>query len=227
MKCLFKRIYSIEGNIGAGKSTLIDLIAQNIPGVTILPEPVLAWKNISGEDLLSAFYNDPKRWTFTFELYSMFSKVKRLKNLLQSEANVIVMERSLFSDKAFQHISYYYDKLDTKEMTILQEVYDFLMTDYIGLDGVIYVATSPEICLKRIKKRAREEESGITLDYLKKLDDQFINTNYGCKVVAINGNYDLEHPNNVMANIHNFLMNKGTFDSRDDKENAALNSPNP
>ena len=205
MKCLFKKVFSIEGNIGAGKSTLIDLIANNIPGIVILPEPVLAWKNIGGDNLLKCFYDDPKRWTFTFELYSMFSKVKRLKNILQSDAKIIIMERSIYSDKAFQHISYFLDKLDTKEATILQDLYDFFKLDYPRLNGVIYVTTPPEICLRRIKSRNRDEEINIDLEYLKKLEDQFISTNYECSMVSINGEYDLEHPETVMESIKKFF----------------------
>ena len=76
MRCLFKKVFAIEGNIGAGKSTLLNVLDNKIDNCVVIQEPVLDWKNVGGEDLLACFYKEPKRWTFTFELYSMFSKIK-------------------------------------------------------------------------------------------------------------------------------------------------------
>ena len=205
MKCLFKKVFSIEGNIGAGKSTLLSLLEKNFPEATILNEPLLDWKNVGGEDLLKCFYKDPKRWCFTFELYSMMTKIKRLKTALQSDAEIIFMERSLYSDRAFHHVGYFLDKLDTKEASILQEIYDEYMKDYPLLNGVIYVHTPYEVCWERIKKRGRKEEQGINLDYLKRLENQFIATNYGCTMVSIDGVYDLKSPSHILDSIKKFI----------------------
>ena len=105
MQCLFKKVFSIEGNIGAGKSTLLSLLEKNIPNCKIIPEPVGEWKNVGGKNLLSAFYEQTSRWCFTFEINSMFSLVTTLQDALQSDAEIILIERSLFSNRAFHHIS--------------------------------------------------------------------------------------------------------------------------
>lgn len=205
MRCLFKKVFAIEGNIGAGKSTLLNVLDNKIDNCVVIQEPVLDWKNVGGEDLLACFYKEPKRWTFTFELYSMFSKIKRLREALRDEAEIIFMERSIYSDKAFHHISYYLDKMDTKEASILQTLYDEFKEAYPKLNGVIYVDTKPEECWRRIKARGRKEEQGITIEYLNKLQEQFIQTNYETRMVMIDGIYDLKKPYKIIDSIKKFV----------------------
>ena len=96
-----KKIFSIEGNIGAGKTTLMNQLEKLLPDAVYLYEPVNQWKNKGGDDLLKAFYECPKRWCYTFELESMVSKVRRLSDALKSDKEVIIMERSIYSDLAF------------------------------------------------------------------------------------------------------------------------------
>ena len=132
-------------------------------------------------------------------------KLKRSADLEVSDAEIIFIERSLYSDRAFHHISYFLNKIDTKEMFILQEFYDDFKKNYPGLNGVIYVATDVEECWNRIKKRARKGEEKINLAYLKMLDEQFMNTEYGCKVVTIDGNYDLKTPKSMLDGIKKFI----------------------
>ena len=129
MNVLFKKIFSIEGNIGAGKTTLLQLLEKQIPNSKVIYEPVNEWKNVGGTDLLKAFYNEPKRWTFTFELESMVSKIRKIKEAICSDYDVILLERSIHTDKSFQVASFYYDKLSSMEMTLLDEIRTDLMKD--------------------------------------------------------------------------------------------------
>lgn len=190
MKVLFKKIFAIEGNIGAGKTTLLSKLENEIPNCKVIYEPVDEWKNIGGVDLLKSFYNDPKRWGFTFELESMVSKVRKIKEAISSNVDVILMERSIYSDKVFQVTSFYYDKISGMEMQILDDIRKDFMKDYPHLSGVIYVDTDTDICLERIKSRGRTEEYGVTKDYLEKLEDGFLTTKYGCPMAMIDGNYN-------------------------------------
>ena len=206
MKCLFKKVFSIEGNIGAGKSTILSALEKAIPNCIVLPEPVFDWKNIGGDDLLKNFYTDPKRWTFTFELYSMFSKVKKLNAAILTDAEIIIMERSLYSDKAFHHISYFYNKLNGIETTLLDKFYDDYKQTYPILNGIIYIDTDPKICLDRIKARGRSEEQEITLEYLEKLEDEFLCTKYKAPMMMVNGNYDLKKQEEITQMIMKFIL---------------------
>lgn len=205
MKCLFKKIFSIEGNIGAGKSTILTALEKSIPNCIVLPEPLFDWKNISGEDLLSLFYSDPKRWTFTFEQYSMFSKVKKLNAAILTDADIVIMERSLYSDKAFHHASFFYNKINGLEATLLDKYFDDYKQTYPILNGVIYLDADPKICLQRIKDRGRKEEQEITLDYLERLEDEFLCTKFNAPMLMVNGNYDIKKQDEVVQMIMKFV----------------------
>ena len=205
MKCLFKKIFCIEGNIGAGKSTLLNLLEDKVPYCKVIQEPVSEWKNVGGYDLLSAFYQDPRRWCFTFEFYSMFTLIKKIQQAILSDAEIIFVERSIYSNRAFQIISYTLDKLDTKEMVILKEIFEFFKTEYPALNGVIYLDTNVELCLQRITQRGRKEENGINYIYLKKLEEEFKSIKYNCPVKTINGDYDLKNPQEVLDEILKFI----------------------
>ena len=120
MKPMFKRLFIVEGNIGAGKSTLLGLLEKSFQNIYVIYEPVDKWKNIGGTNLLNDFYTSPERWGFTFELYSMFSKIKILRDAMLSDAEIIIMERSILSDHVFQNVSYNLEKIDLKELAILE-----------------------------------------------------------------------------------------------------------
>lgn len=205
MKVLFKKIFAIEGNIGAGKSTLLSKLENEIPNCKVIYEPVDEWKNIGGSDLLKAFYTDPKRWAFTFELESMVSKVRKIKEAISTNVDVILMERSIFSDKIFQVTSFYYDKTSGLEMQLLDDIRKDLMKDYPHLSGVIYVDTDPSTCLERIKSRGRTEEYCVTKDYLEKLEDGFLSTKYGCPMAMIDGNYDSKDAKKTINMVLKFI----------------------
>jgi deoxyadenosine/deoxycytidine kinase len=76
-------IYYLEGNIGSGKSTLIEMIEKQGSlknNVITLLEPVNEWIEIG---ILDAFYKDTKRWSFTFQCYDFITKISKLLNILK------------------------------------------------------------------------------------------------------------------------------------------------
>ena len=86
-----RAIYSIEGNIGSGKSTFLSLIQNRIPNIHVMPEPVAEWQNIevhNGDgttkklNLLEKYYQDPQRWAFTFQTNAILSRMKELRILM-------------------------------------------------------------------------------------------------------------------------------------------------
>lgn len=207
MKPMFKRLFIIEGNIGAGKSTLLNLLEKAFQNVYAIYEPVDKWKNIGGTNLLNDFYTSPERWGFTFELYSMFSKIKILRDAMLSDAEIIIMERSILSDHVFQNVSYNLEKIDLKELAILEEIRAFFFQDMPKIDGIIYLNTKPVECLQRIKRRKRNEEQNIDINYLIQLEKEFQHVCYNKKHCIIDGDYDIKKPSQVIRTIQYFINN--------------------
>ena len=121
MNVLFKKIFSIEGNIGAGKTTLLQLLEKQIPNCKVIYEPVSEWKNVGGTDLLKSFYTEPKRWCFTFELESMVSKVRKIKEALAKKAE----EERVAAEKAAEEARIAEEKA-TANTRLLEEIRDLL-----------------------------------------------------------------------------------------------------
>ena len=190
-----KKIYALEGNIGAGKTTIMKIIGQYFTSVEFVEEPVSQWQNLGGMNLLDAFYSDPKRWGFSFEFFSMLSKIKALLNAANSDKPVIVIERSILSNRVFMDLSHELGKLEEIEYTMLMNTYHFYLQHvYPQLSGIIYLDTPVDECIKRITKRNRGEECTIERSYLQSIKekmDQLCNSST-MNVIRIDGMYDCE-----------------------------------
>ena len=167
---------SVEGNIGSGKSSILRVIAERMPELAILEEPLASWEKAgpNGDvNLLALYYDNPQRWGFTFQIYAFMTRLMRWTEFNKVEdQRVRVSERSLLSDRhVFAAIMKDMGILNEVEYLMYSDCYENLkkMQKIADLKGAIYVKCEPEICSHRIKKRAREGESTIPLDYLAKL----------------------------------------------------------
>ena len=204
-----KKIYALEGNIGAGKTTMMKIIGQYFTSVEFVEEPVSQWQNLGGMNLLDAFYSDPQRWGFSFEFYSMLSKIKALLNAANSDKPVIVIERSILSNKVFMDLSHELGKLEEMEFRMLMNTYDFYLQHvYPQLSGIIYLDTPVDECIKRITKRNRGEECSIERSYLQKIKEKMdvMANSSTMKVIRIDGMYDCERDKvRVCQDMENYL----------------------
>jgi deoxyadenosine/deoxycytidine kinase len=161
----------VEGNIGAGKSTFLKMIEQNIPA-TVTLEPCDEWQNVSGENLLGAYYQDGIRWGALFQIYASMTRVRKQQAESLKTDTLQIMERSWYCDRyCFQKIMYDLGFLDNLSRSVVQELWDFGIVSAPKPVGFIYLRVEPEVCMDRMKHRARGEESGVSLDYLQRLHD--------------------------------------------------------
>jgi deoxyadenosine/deoxycytidine kinase len=190
-----KKIYALEGNIGAGKSTIMKIISNQFHDVEFVEEPVNQWQNLNGCNLLNAFYSDPKRWGFSFEFYSMLTKIQALLKAADSDKPIIIIERSILSNKVFMDLSNDLGKLDKMEYTMLINTYNFYLENvYPQIAGIIYLDTPVDECIRRITKRNRGEECTIEKSYLNSIKekmDEMCNSSTMI-VIRIDGMYDCE-----------------------------------
>lgn len=174
-------IISLDGNIGAGKSTLLAEIRKSIPEIHVVDEPVGQWtalKNDAGKNLLELFYEDKKRWAYTFQNCAILTRLKNIKQAVEElDANgqgpqVILTERSVLTDK------YVFAQMlrDSGDMDALEwELYDSwfsIFSKQHQVNGIIYLSTSSTTSKDRIHIRNRQGEDRIQLEYLDALDRQ-------------------------------------------------------
>ena len=167
-------IVSVDGNIGSGKSTFIKKLREkyaNNPDIYFVSEPVKEWQELRSEDgknLLENYYADKKRYAYIFQNFAYISRLKRLYNALTSvSAKIIVTERSVESDRyLFAKMLHEDGLLNKLEWNVYLSWYGFLN---IEVDKIIYIHTTVDNCMNRIKMRQRLGEDLIERSYIENL----------------------------------------------------------
>jgi deoxyadenosine/deoxycytidine kinase len=174
-------IISLDGNIGAGKSTLLGEIRKRLHDVHLVDEPVGQWtalKNAEGKSLLELFYEDKKRWAYTFQNCAILTRLKNIKEAVEElDANgkgrqVILTERSVLTDKyVFAQMLRDSGDIDDLEWELYDSWFSIFSKQH-QVNGIIYLSTSSTTSKDRIHIRNRQGEDRIQLDYLDALDRQ-------------------------------------------------------
>ena len=212
-------IFSVEGNIGSGKSTLVKMLKENLEiikntTVIYLPEPVSVWESIKakdGKNAIEKYYENPEKYAFSFQMMAYISRIHQLRETLKKNDNVIIIsERSVFTDKEiFAKMLHDDGKIGDIEFNIYCKwFYEFVKDIPVG--GLIYVKTKPEICEKRVIIRNRKGET-IPLSYLQnchKYHEDWLN-NEDLPVLTLDGNNDFIDclPPNWLKIIEVFINN--------------------
>ena len=176
-----KIIVSVEGNIGVGKSTFIDILRTKWDcegGCEVVPEPVDLWKNLTntdGKNILQTFYEDIPRWAYSFQNVACITRMMKMEESIKnSSSKYIFLDRSLGTDKnVFEAMLHDQGQINELEHSMYNLWCDFYHK-YVRSQSnqiYIYLKASPETCANRIKKRGRVEEESIGLEYLKGLND--------------------------------------------------------
>ena len=160
-------ICCIDGNIGAGKSTILNKLKEE--GYLVFEEDLSNWVT-----LLDCFYQDPKRWMCALQikiLDSMRSQYDRMR-AHRGDAYVFV-ERSPISSMIFVENGINNGFLTKDEERLINDIYDRLSWKP---DISFYISTDVDTCFQRMRARNRECEQDVSMDYLKFLHEGYIKT---------------------------------------------------
>lgn len=215
---------SIEGNIGSGKTKLLEKLKKHYIGnknIIFLDEPTEDWKTITDESditILEKFYSNKKKYSFSFQMMAYISRLAILKEAIKNNPNsIVITERSLFTDKCvFAKMLYDSNNIELINYKIYLKWFDVFSLEY-PIHKIIYVDTVPEICHTRIIKRNRTGENNITLKYLNDCDtyhsamlDKSLHDCVCKDQLIINGNIDISENECEMdewiRNINKFIF---------------------
>ncbi len=150
------RHIAIEGNIGAGKTTLATLLSRRL-NACFLPE------NFGDNPFLTSFYEDPGRFAFSVELSFLEDRFRQVKEASKKEG-VLVSDYLWEKSLVFARIN-----LAGEELRLFERIYSVLGAQLTVPDLVLYLHRPPEKLLRRISLRGREFEKNIPADYLGKV----------------------------------------------------------
>lgn len=168
-----KLMVLLEGNIGAGKTTVGRKIAAS--GVFgFVEEPTAQWQEGFAANMLDLFYSDSHRWAFTFQICAFVTRAKTWDEVTKlTDSQRVILERSIYCDRyVFAENCYRTGLFSETEFQLYCGMWDFTVAQYCDEpDAILYLRTPAEVCLNRIYDRGREEEKGIPLDYLQQLEN--------------------------------------------------------
>jgi deoxyadenosine/deoxycytidine kinase len=216
-----KQIISIEGNIGAGKSTFVDIIKTHISNSEIVGEPIEIWKKLQdsdGSNILEKFYKDIPRWAYSFQNLACITRMMKIEDTIQqSDAAFIFLDRSLGTDKnVFEKMLYDSKKISEIEHQMYNLWCDFYHK-YVRAEFnniIIYLRCDPETALTRIKKRGRIEEQDISIEYLTSLHEyheKWLMNNPNVNVIIVDCDKDFETDLENQKYIINTVVNEINF----------------
>jgi deoxyguanosine kinase len=155
---------TIEGNIGAGKTTLTHLLSKHFNARLILEE-------FADNPFLPRFYENPAQYAFPLELFFMAERYKQLKDLLQTKD---MFHQVTLSDYLFTKCLLFAKvNLPDEEFRLYQKLFDIINPQIPQPELLIYLHSPVQKLQENIKKRNREYEQNIPNDYLFTLQETY------------------------------------------------------
>ncbi len=156
------RYLAVDGPIGVGKTTLVDLLARRFEAVRVLEDV--------NNPFLADFYQDRPGAAFQTQLYFILQRYKQQQEIVQRE----LFQRTLVSDYCFQKDRIFaYLTLSDDELMLYEKLYTVLEPQVPVPDLVIYLTADVSTCMSRIRKRQRSFEREISEEYLAELIDAY------------------------------------------------------
>jgi len=154
---------AIEGVIGAGKTTLAEMLARELEAEPLLDDAM-------NNPFITDFYKDKNRHAFSAQLFFLLTRYQQQQNLIERDlfAQRIVADYSFVRDHIFATVN-----LSQRELILYEKMLPLLQTNIPKPDLTIYLQTSTPILLQRIKKRNFGFEKSIDFDYIQDLNEAF------------------------------------------------------
>jgi deoxyadenosine/deoxycytidine kinase len=157
---------AIAGNIGAGKTTLTELLAKHYKWI---PQ----FEDVEHNPYLNDFYEDMPRWSFQLQIYFLNSRLRQLQEIA-SGTETVIQDRTIYEDAhIFAPNLHEMNLMTQRDFDNYFMFFETLKKMVQPPDLLIYLQASVPTLVGQIQKRGREYEENIRLDYLKRLNEYY------------------------------------------------------
>ncbi len=185
-----KHLVLVAGNIGAGKTTLTERIGSRLGWWT-------GYESVSDNPYLSDFYGDMRAWSFHLQIFFLGHRAEQYLEAARDSRSAI-LDRSIYEDAhIFARALHHMGNLAERDYLAYRRLFDVVVGGLPRPDLLIYLKAPVRVLMERIRRRARNIETGITPDYLALLDsfyDEWLGSFDLCPVLTIQTN-DLDYAN--------------------------------
>jgi len=162
---LGRAFIGVAGIIGAGKTTLASALGENL-GLDVHYEPVI------DNEYLADFYRDTKRYSFAMQIYLLNRRFQQHQEIIWRGRGG-VQDRTIYEDAIFAKTLRDMDLMENRDYETYVNLFRNLSNFMCRPNVIIYLDVTPEKSLERIRQRDRGVESGITVDYLTRLYNNY------------------------------------------------------
>jgi deoxyadenosine kinase len=162
---LARAFIGIAGIIGAGKTTLATALGEHL-GLDVHYEPV------ADNEYLADFYRETKRYSFAMQIYLLNRRFQQHQEIIWRGRGG-VQDRTIYEDAIFARTLRDMDLMDPRDYETYVSLFRNLSNFMCRPNVIIYLDVTPANSLERIRQRDRGIESGITLEYLQRLYDNY------------------------------------------------------
>ena len=157
---------ALAGNIGAGKTTLTELLAKHYKWSP-------HYEDVDENPYLNDFYEDMRRWSFNLQIYFLNSRFKQVVDI-RSSAKTVIQDRTIYEDaEIFAPNLHAMGLMSTRDFHTYTTLFQMMNRMVQAPDLLIYLRATVPTLVHQIQKRGREYESSIRIDYLKQLNERY------------------------------------------------------
>ena len=157
---------AIAGNIGAGKTSLTELLAKHYKWEA-------HFEDVIDNPYLDDFYNHMERWSFNLQIYFLKSRFQQLLKIKNGKKTTI-QDRTIYEDAhIFAPNLKAMGLMNQRDFKNYQELFELMESLIQGPDLLIYLRSSIPNLVNKIHKRGREYENSISIDYLSRLNERY------------------------------------------------------
>jgi len=157
---------AIAGNIGAGKTSLTELLAKHYDWEA-------HFEDVIDNPYLGDFYTHMERWSFNLQIYFLKSRFQQLLKIKNGK-KTIVQDRTIYEDAhIFAPNLKAMGLMNQRDFKNYQELFELMESLIQGPDLLIYLRSSIPNLVNKIHKRGRDYENSISIDYLSRLNERY------------------------------------------------------